>query len=61
MNVVVFEDKLNGKTAHFRLPSMAQKRRVLKLPIDGLYSPCFQSSFVHECFRAQVTNSCSGF
>ena len=27
------EDKLTRKTAHFRLPVVAQKRRVLKLPI----------------------------
>ena len=26
------EDKLNRKTAHFRLPSVAQKRCMLKLP-----------------------------
>ena len=27
------KDKLNKKTAHFRLPSVAQKRCMLKLPI----------------------------
>ena len=33
INVVVSEEKLNTKTAHFRLPSVAQKRCMLKLPI----------------------------
>ena len=28
------EDKLKGKTTHFRSPSETQKRRILKLPSD---------------------------
>ena len=31
------EYKFNGKTAHFRLTSVAQKRRVLKLRRDSGY------------------------
>ena len=30
------EDKLNWKTAHFRLPSVAQKRCMLKLTIKEI-------------------------
>ena len=29
----LYEDKIKGKTANFRLSSASQKRRVLKLPI----------------------------
>ena len=32
---VIFVVMLNSETAHFRLPSVAQKRRVLKLPIKS--------------------------
>ena len=36
---VVCEDKLNRKTAHFRLPSVAQKRCMLKLSNDNQHRP----------------------
>ena len=40
-----YEDKLKSKTDHFWLPSVAQKRRVLKFPNDHLFSGVASTSF----------------
>ena len=52
------EDKLNPKTAHFWFSSVAQKRRVLKLPTIikgggvGWLGMCFACSFAKNYFDA---------
>ena len=43
LNVLV-EDKINRKTAHFRLKSVAQRLRVPKLPIGWHLNPTMKNT-----------------
>ena len=52
------EDKFKRKAAYFRLPSMAQKRRMLKFPTPTLLQPVSAEGNTWEEISVQLSCQC---